>query len=592
VVVFIATALYWARAIFIPVALAIYFAFILTPPVVYLQRRGLPRILAVMVVVLGALMAFAAVGAVVGRQVAMLSRTLPDHEDKIKAKAESLHKWISANERNRLAALFDDVYGIFSEDQNKDRPPAPPATRVVIESQPGWIERAKSVAGPTAEVLGQAAFTFVLLLFMLNRREDLRNRVIRLLGQGQVTTTTKAVDETSRRVSKFLLVQFLLNATFGTLITIGLLILGIPYAPLWGFVGFLMRYVPYVGSWIALIPPTLFAFAVSDGWLQPVLVAALFIGLELIAGNVAEPMLFGRSLGMSEVAQLVAAAFWAFLWGPVGLILSGPLTVCLLILGKYVPQWTFLSVLLGDEPVLSPQIAFYQRLAAHDHDEAADILEKELSNRPVEQVCDEVLIPVLATARRDAAQGRLSDDDLRFVATAVNELTEEVVDVKPTKSTDGEARVRVVVVPAKGAVDHAAAEVFARLLDPAGWETKVSPTSSLTSELLAHVEKTRPSVVVIAALAPGGMTHTRYLCKRLRSRFPELKIVVGRWAAGNDDSPGWANLQNAGANEISATLESTKAFLLGWRTVLKAPKPAPEEDGNTPSARLVGTVSA
>jgi len=588
VVFFIATALYWARVIFIPVALAIYFAFILTPPVLYLQRRGLPRVIAVMLVLATALVAFATTGLVVGRQVANLTRTLPTHRDKIKAKVDTVKEWMNANEGSPFAVLVREVSDTFTEEPKPSGPPT-----VYVESQPTWLSRVQVLLSPAAEVIGQAAFTFILLVFMLNRREDMRNRLIRLLGQGRLTTTTKAVDETSRRVSRFLLVQFLLNATFGAVITVGLLLLGVPYAPLWGFVGFLMRYVPYVGSWIAVIPPVLFTFAVSETWVPPILVFVLFIGLELIAGNVAEPLLFGHSLGLSEVAQLVAAAFWAFLWGPVGLILSGPLTVCLLVLGKYVPQWRFLSVLLGDEPVLSPRVAFYQRLAARDQDEAAEIVEKELATRPPEQVFDDVLVPVLAAARRDAAGGRLSGDDLHFVTTAVHEVAEEVAEFKPGEVPTGEAPVRVTVVPAKDAVDHAAAVLFGRLLDPVLWEVEVAPANVLTSELLDLVEKRAPAIVVIAALPPGGLTHTRYLCKRLRQRSADMKVVVGRWAAPEDDAPGWAQLKGAGADEVTASLEATKTFLLGWRTVLAAgPTPAKAEAERRAPKGLVGTVSA
>jgi methylmalonyl-CoA mutase cobalamin-binding subunit len=346
-----------------------------------------------------------------------------------------------------------------------------------------------------------------------------------------------------------------------------------------------MRYVPYIGTWISVIPPTVFTFAVSDTWGPPIMVFVLFIGLELLAGNVAEPLLFGHSLGLSEVAQLVAAAFWAFLWGPVGLILSG--------LGKYVPQWRFLSILLGDEPVLSPRVAFYQRLAARDQDEAVEIVEKELAKRPAEEVVDDVLVPVLAAARRDAAEGRLSDDDLRFVTTAVREAGEDVIEPKPPEAPAGQKPVRVVVLPAKDAVDHAAAELFGRLLEPAHWEAEVAPANALASELLDLVRKTDPAVVVIVALPAGGLTHTRYLCKRLRAQAADLKIVVGRWTAPEDDSPGWAQLKSSGADEVSGSVAATKSFLVGWRTVL-ATEAAPAGAGEPPRAprALAGTVSA
>jgi predicted PurR-regulated permease PerM len=594
VVFFIATAMYWARVIFIPVALAIYFAFILTPPVIFLQRHRIPRVISVMLVVLGAMIAFAATGLVVGRQIVNLTRTLPDHEDKIRAKVESVKAWVNENEGNRFASLINEVYDTFSEDSkrsNATQGVAPPA--VVVETQPTWVSRTQGVLTPAAAALGQAAFTFILLVFMLNRREDLRNRLIRLLGQGRLTTTTKAVDETSRRISRFLLVQFLLNATFGVIITIGLLLMKVPYAPLWGFLGFLMRYVPYIGSWIAVIPPALFTFAVSETWAPPIMVFVLFIGLELIAGNVAEPLLFGRSLGLSEVAQLVAAAFWAFLWGPVGLILSGPLTVCLLVLGKYVPQWRFLSVILGDEPVLSARVAFYQRLAARDHDEAAEIVEKELSGKPIEKVIDDMLIPVLATARRDAAEGRLSDDDLTFITGAVREIAEEVVDDKPIEAPSADAPVRVVVLPAKDAADQAAAELFRRIFDPRHWEVEVAPATSLASEMAELVESHGPAIVIVATLPPGGLTHVRYLCRRLRQRDAKLKIVVGRWSNLEEEAPGWTQLRGTVADEVTTSVEATKAYLLGWRTVLVADtRPSTAETDRREPSSLVGTASA
>jgi predicted PurR-regulated permease PerM len=594
VVFFVVTALYWARVILVPLALAIYFAFILTPPVLWLQRRGLPRVPAVMLVLAASLVAFAATGLVVGRQVVQLTRSLPDHREKIKAKATTVKEWMTANEGGRLALLFNELTEMFAEDPKKDSAEGNTPPTVVIEREPPWVARAQSVLTPAAEALGQGAFTFILLAFMLHRREDLRNRVIRLLGQGRLTTATKAVDDMSRRVSRFLLVQFLLNGTFGVVVTIGMLLIGVPYAPLWGFLAFLMRYVPYIGTWIAVIPPTVFTFAVSDTWAPPIVVFALFIGLELLAGNVAEPLLFGHSLGLSEVAQLVAAAFWAFLWGPVGLILSGPLTVCLLMLGKYVPQWRFLSVLLGDEPVLSPRMAFYQRLAARDHDEAAEIVEKVLAERPAEQVFDDVLVPVLVTARRDAADGRLSDDDLRFVTESVREIAEEVPEAGPGEAPPAGLRpIRVLVIPAKDAVDRAAADLFARLLDPALWEVEAAPANALTSELVERIEKSRPAVAVIAALPPGGLAHTRYLCKRLRQRFPELKLVVGRWAAPEDDAPGWGLLRDNRVDEVTTSLEKTKSYLHGWQAVLATgATPAKPADGRKSGPVLVGTVSA
>ena len=590
----VATALYVARAIFIPLAMAVFCAFVLTPLVGFLERRRLGRVPSVIIVMAVALLVVGATGTVVVRQMVGLTRSLgePAYAQNIMKKVDSLKRAVSADEGSRLGELWDYVAETFSAAPKGEDIPGEPE-RVVVQTGPSWVTRVQGLLSPAAEALGQAALTFILVVFMLLKREDLRNRVIRLLGSGQITTTTKAVDETSQRLSRYLLAQFLLNAAFGLVIMGGLLVMRVPYAPLWGFVAFLMRYVPYIGTWIGVIPPALFTFAVSEGWGKPIGVVVLFLGLEALCNNIFEPLLYGSRLGLSEVAQLVATAFWAFLWGPVGMILAWPLTTCLLMIGKYVPRLRFLNILLGDEPVLSPRVAVYQRLMARDQDEAAQIVEKELGTRPVEQVFDDLLIPVLAAARRDTAAGRLTQDDLRFITAAIHDVAEEVVEVHPPDSPPVSAPVRVVLLPAKDEADRAAADLFARLLEPSVWEVEVAPANALTSEALELVEKLSPALVVIAALPPGGLTHTRYLCKRLRQRGAEVKIIVGRWASSEDDAAGWDQLRTAGADEVTASVEATRTYVLSWRAVLAGdPGAAPPEPERKGPRNLVGTVSA
>ena len=317
-------------------------------------------------------MVLAAIGIGIGvtHQVVALADTLPDRKDAIKAKVAAAKTWIVGDGSSRFGQLIDDVSHVINPK------PANQQSVVVEPPSPGLASRLDQYVSPVAEMLGQGAFTFILTVFILIRREDLRNRMIRLLGDGKVTITTRAVDDATRRISRYLLVQLLINVGFGLLISLGLFVLGVDYSILWGLIATMMRYVPYIGTWIGLIPPVLFSFATAPewggGWGQPLAVLALFIGLEVICNNVLEPWLYGSSMGLSEVAQLVAAGFWAFLWGPIGLILSGPLTACLLVLGKHVRRFEFLDVLLGDTPALEPRVAFYQRLAARDQDEASE----------------------------------------------------------------------------------------------------------------------------------------------------------------------------------------------------------------------------
>jgi predicted PurR-regulated permease PerM/methylmalonyl-CoA mutase cobalamin-binding subunit len=600
VIAFVAFALYWAQAILLPLALAVFLTFLLSPLALWLQRRGLGRVPSVLLAVLATALVCLAVGLLVGHQLLQLTRTLPDHEDRINEKLTAIKEWLAPAEGSRLGGFVQSV----SETLSGPPPaaPGPDQPQAVVVASPSWATRAQQYLSPAAEAIGQAAFTFVLVLFMLLKREDLRNRVIRLIGQGRVTTTTKAVDEASQRISRYLFVQFALNASFGVAITLGLLLMRVQYAPLWGFIAFLMRYVPYIGTWIGVIPPVLFTFAVSEGWVKPVLVAALFLGLEALCNNFFEPVLYGKSLGLSEVAQLVAAAFWAFLWGPVGLILSGPLTTCLLVVGKYVPQWQFLTVLLGDEPVLSPRVAFYQRLAARDQDEAAEIVEKELEERPAEKVFDDVVIPALAAARRDVRTGRLSEDDLAHLTAAVREVAEEVAEFKPADtavadaaaSAGAAARVRALLVPAKDGVDDAATQLLVRLLDPADWDVATAAVETLTSELLDRIAADEPAAVVIVSLPPGGLTHTRYLCKRIRQRFPDVKVVVCRWTPpGDDGEPAGADaLRAAGADEVTTSLESTQTFLHGWRAVFAESVTAKTGPAKKRGGKAIGTTRA
>jgi hypothetical protein len=276
----------------------------------------------------------------------------------------------------------------------------------------------------------------VLVIFMLLKREDLRNRLLRLVGHGRLTVTTKAVDDAGQRISRFLLMQALINGTFGLSLAVGLFLIGVEYAFLWGFLAAILRYIPYLGTWIAAILPITLSLAMFEGWLQPLLVMALFLVIELICNNVLEPRLFGRSMGVSEVALLVVAAFWAFLWGPIGLVLSNPLTVCLVVLGKYVPQLEFFDVLLGDEPALDADVSFYQRLLARDQDEATEIVLTHVQTLGPEQVYDALLVKALCHVRRDREQDQLTDFDEEFILRATGEIVEDLSErhARPTEA--------------------------------------------------------------------------------------------------------------------------------------------------------------
>ncbi len=288
-----------------------------------------------------------------------------------------------------------------------------------------------SMAGTVLEPVASAGLILILLTFMLIKREDLRNRVIGLLGHSRLTGTTRIIVESADRISRLLLMQLVVNSGFGVLFGAGLLLIGVPYWFLWGFLAMLLRFIPYIGSWIAAALPLLLSFAIAPGWVQPLLVLGVFVGLDLVTGNVVEPLLFGHSTGVSPVALLVAAVFWTWVWGPVGLVLSTPLTVCLVVLGQHIPRLRFLSLLLGDQPALAPHIGFYQRLLAGDRAEAFGIAHAYAVTHGRDHVGDEVIVPALRLARRDREEaGLTAEDETALFTTTLSILDRVEGDVK------------------------------------------------------------------------------------------------------------------------------------------------------------------
>ncbi len=602
VAVLLAGVLYFARAILIPITLAVFLTYVLAPVVNILHRRGLGRTLSVAVVVGASVLLVGFTGWVVAVQMAGLTQSLPSKTQNLKAKIEGVKVWVAAHSDDRLTQMINDLSAAIQQPMNADEPkPAdenspPPVNTVVIDRrQPSWIANVQGYANPAVEAVGQIAFGFVLVIFMLLQKEDLRNRMLRLIGHGRVTTSTKAIDDGSHRISRYLFAQLLLNGTFGIIIAAGLLALGVSHALLWGLIAFIMRYAPYIGTWVGLLLPTAFTVAMSDNWWQPMGVVGLYMAVEVVYNNVLEPRFYGSSLGLSPVAQLVAAAFWSFMWGPIGLILSGPLTMCLLVLGRYAPQFEFLDVLLGDEPVLKPPVAYYQRLSARDQDEATSIILAEAETLSPAELYDKVVIPALALARRDVERGNLSDEELAFMLRATQEITEEVAEAKKdstppaTKTATTDSRVRVLACPARDELDRVGVELMARLLDPIKWEVEVVAVATLASEILEQIEVRVPSIVLISTISPGGLAHTRYLLKRIKARFPGLHVVVGRWGPVVEGES--QQFRDVGADIVANTITETLSHLTAWVSVLPTTQKAARSAAES-VPRTVGTRRA
>jgi predicted PurR-regulated permease PerM len=582
--VVVVTCLYWARTVFIPVALAVFLTFLLAPPVTVLQRRGLKRLPSVILVVTLAGALLGGIIWLVTTEVTSLAGEMPKYTENIKDKIKSLRHLGQGSVTSGLEKMIQDITGEWDqpagskegEDGDKPAVPAPamPTTVVLEPESPTWLARIPAMLSSLLETLAGLALSLVLVVFMLLKREDLRNRLIRLLSHGQITVMTKALDDAGRRISRFLLMQLIVNATVGLAVGLGLLAIGIQYAFLWGFLVAVFRYIPYIGVLIATLPPIILSLAVFEGWVQPLLVIGLFLTIELIANNVVEPRLYGRSIGVSEVALLVAAALWAFLWGPIGLILSSPLTVCMVVLGKYVPQLKFLDVLLGDEPPLDAHVTFYQRLLARDQDEAAQLILAQAKASSPEQIYDDFLVPVLNYAKRDRERDDLTESDEQFVFQAIQEILEDLGERREAATQAEDAihpeyqanastpiRLRILACPARNQADRLALEMLRQLLDPAKWEVEIAAVETLTADLVAQVAEQAPALVCIGALPPGGLAHARYLCKKLRARFPKVKIIVGRWGLAGGAEANREQLEDAGADLTATTMLETRSQL-------------------------------
>ena len=421
------------------------------------------------------------------------------------------------------------------------------------------------------EPLATAGLVITLVIFMLLERGDLRNRVIRLVGYGRLTLTTKALDEAGRRISRYLLMQSLINGSFGVAIGLGLFLIGLPYALLWGTLAAALRFIPYLGPVAAALFPIALSLVEFPGWQQPLLVIGLVVLLELAANMLLEPVLYGRTAGVSSVPLMVAIAFWTWLWGPIGLLLATPLTVSLGVLGRYVPQVEFLGVLLSDEPVLEPPTGYYQRLVAQDQDEAADLVEEFLKTHTLAEAYETVLIPALSSAKKDLARDNLSAAEGEFIILTTRELVEELSlrplpspspdtaaePVQPPDHTAPLPKVPVIFCPVHDQADELVLLMLQHLLDPARYEVELLSASMLSAEVVSRVEESQVQLICLGGIAPGGVARTRYLCKRLRAHCPALKIVVGRWGSPGNSQDSQELLHQAGADAVGTTLHDT-----------------------------------
>jgi predicted PurR-regulated permease PerM len=557
--VLVVAVLYWAQAVLVPLCLAILITFVLTPPAVYLQRyvgRGVAILAVVTLVFTGVGLA----GYAIYRQTVSLGDALPGYRDNIREKIRDIRGAGSNGSVEKLSRTLEEIKGDLGG-AGKAPPRGTVREPVVVTSEPVAGISGIAWLGPLMEPLGTAGLVITLVLFMLLDRESLRDRLIGLFGQGHVAVTTRAMDEAGRRVSRQLLLQTLVNLAYGAIALAGLYVLGVPYPLFWGALGGGLRFIPYVGPVIAAVGPILLGLAALPGWVRPLEVAAFYVALELFTNLVLETVLYAGAAGVSEVALLVAVAFWTWLWGPLGLLMATPLTVCIIVIGKHVPGLEFLGTLLSDAPALPAESSYYQRVLARDRAEAAALVERFLASEPQEQVFDRLLLPALNFAERDRQQGRLSAAEEGAVAESTREMIELVAAAGPGEGPGPAAAACILGYPANGAADELALQMLKAVLHgvPAAFE--VAGTRLLASELVTLARKTRCTALCIADLPPSAPAKTRYLVKRIRAELPDVRIAVGRWAAPELADADVQPLTDAGASHVASTLLETRKYL-------------------------------
>jgi predicted PurR-regulated permease PerM len=565
--------LYAAQEVLLPMALAVLLSFVLLPMVTWLERRGLGRIAAVLVAVTFAFAIFGLLGWIVGVQLVNLLAELPNYQDTLLNKIETVRGPAGGRMSQIIASLLT-MAGEMAEAVGETDDGRRVMTVRFEQTIPLPLQALQTYLGPLLAPLGTAAVVIVFVIFMLIQREDLRDRMIRLAGTGRVYVTTQAFDEAAARVSKYLLMQLVINATYGIAVTVGLAIIGVPNAILWGILAAVLRFVPYVGPWIAAVLPIVLSAVVFEGWWRLAATIGLFVVLELISNNVMEPWLYGSSTGVSVVGIIAAAVFWTWLWGPIGLVLSTPLTVCLTVLGRHVPQLNFLNVLLSDQPALELNVRLYQRLLAFDDYEANEVARSFLRTGTLDELYESMFIPALSLAERDRQAGRLTDHQQRFIHRVLRDLIEglqeefsmsaaietapagaaqETVEPQP----DGKPRprsLRLLCIPAEDTSDQLAGRMIAQLLTARGHEVETLDDAVIEDGMPEVVRHKQADGAIISALAPGGAIPARDGCRRLRSHRLMLPLIVGLWNASGPLGQTKERLHAAGANLVTTSL--------------------------------------
>ncbi len=553
-----------------PLAVAILITFVLTPPVTSLER-WFGRVPAVLVVVTLIFATLGLAGWGLTRQLGHLAEEMPQYRANIRSKVADVR---GASRGGTIEKMQDAVEDLKTELGADETPKGTPSQQVVVTSDPASEASGFTWLGPWLEPLGTAALVVALVVFMLLERRDMRDRLVGLIGRGRLATTTRGFDEASRRVSRYLLMQSLVSFIWAGIAFVGMYLLEVPYAFVWAVLGGALRFIPYVGPTVGAGGPVLVSLAAMPGWSGPLTVFAFFAALELFTNMVLETVLYADAVGVSQVALLVSVAFWTWLWGPLGLLMASPLTVCLVVLGKYVPGLAFVVTLMADTPPLELEHGYYQRLLARDQSEAAELVEKHINSDSTESVYDAMMLPALNYAERDRLEGRLSPEEEATIIDSTRELIADATDLArrrgekvPVPASTSDVIVseplKVLGYAVNGGADEAALSMLSLSVDDLPIAIEIAADRMQANGLVSLARDRKVSVIYFADLPPSPSSKTRYLVKRVHAALPDVHIAVGRWAppalADETSQP----LLDAGADHVASRLVESRKYLTG-----------------------------
>jgi predicted PurR-regulated permease PerM/methanogenic corrinoid protein MtbC1 len=571
IIVCVLVTLYFAQTIVIPLTLAGLLTFLLSPFVARLEK-WIGRIFSILFVVIVVFSMIGFTGYVFTRQLILFGGNFKNYNENIEKKLESFHlpQWEIFNRLGHTFKNFKE--GLLGESDTNNANSnseannnnVSPIDVKLIDFSSNFTNFLESLFGSFFKIFWMIGIVLLLVIFMLLNREDIRGRIIKLVGQHRISSTTIALDDASERVFCYLYSQFIVNIGFGICVATGLYLIGIPSFFLWGFFASILRFIPYIGPWIAAIIPIALSFIITDTWLVPTLTISFFIILEIITAYIIEPYYYGAGTGISSFALILAAIFWTWLWGPLGLVLSTPLTVCLVVIGQYVTNMNFLRVLLSQEEALTPTEEFYHRLLSFDSNESMDFVESYLKKTSLVSLYDTVIIPVITQTEVDYHQELIDGEKKEELYQSIREIVDflnisEQKEISETSQTNGS----IICIPAKAIRDELGVNMLTQLLNHELLDV-YQITRLNIKEVFELVEKNNPDVVCIAVVAPFVLSHTRYLCTQLHQRMPKLPIVIGLWGFSKVASETIDKLTSAGAAKIvfslSQTIEALKSI--------------------------------